>query len=537
MKQAFLFILFVLFVKIFVFSQILLPLNRDINLPFESKFNQKNTDFHTSIKPFPLSDISPVFNLDSVIYKDRNKEYTGKFKNYLWRKLRKESFIIVDTNDFYLTIDPLFNFEAGKNIISDSTANAYVNTRGFLINGNIGRNFSFSSSFFENQARFVDHVNDFVKEYHVVPGQGPVKSFKTNDFDYSSATGYITFVPIKSLNVQLGHGKHFFGEGYRSLLLSDNAFNYPYLKLTSNFWKIQYTSMYTSFINNVSNIFTSEFKKKYATFHFLSYNVNKRLNLSFFESTIWQSSKNNQNKGYSLEYLNPVIFVPAAVYKLNDTNNVMLGLNLRYKLFNKFSIYSQFVIDDIYLKKVKSKYGFIDNKIAYQIGIKGFDILKIKNLNFILEYNHARPYTYSCSSPAQNFSHYNQSLTHPLGANFKETVGILNYRYNDFLIEAKINYAIYGEDTLNSNYGKNIFYSENTATKGENSIGNSLLQGIKTTLFIKDFRICYLVNPATNFNLLLGLIDRELNSVTFNKHSVFVYFGIRTSLTNMYYDF
>ncbi len=34
----------------------------------------------------------------------------------------------------------------------------------------------------------------------------------------------------KYINFTLGRGKNFFGEGYRSFFLSDNAYSYPYFK-------------------------------------------------------------------------------------------------------------------------------------------------------------------------------------------------------------------------------------------------------------------------------------------------------------------
>jgi hypothetical protein len=37
------------------------------------------------------------------------------------------------------------------------------------------------------------------------------------------ATGYINHKPSKYFNLQLGHGQHFTGDGYRSLVLSDNT--------------------------------------------------------------------------------------------------------------------------------------------------------------------------------------------------------------------------------------------------------------------------------------------------------------------------
>ena len=49
-----------------------------------------------------------------------------------------------------------------------------------------------------------------------------------------------------------------------------------------------------------------------------------------------------------------------------------------------------------------------------------------------VEHNLARPYVYMHSTPGQtaiaNYTHYNQSIAHPLGANFNELPGIGRYR-------------------------------------------------------------------------------------------------------------
>lgn len=58
------------------------------------------------------------------------------------------------------------------------------------------------------------------------------------------ASGYVSYSSNKHFNFQVGHGKHFVGDGYRSLLLSDNALNYPYARITSTFGKLQYTNLY-----------------------------------------------------------------------------------------------------------------------------------------------------------------------------------------------------------------------------------------------------------------------------------------------------
>ena len=64
----------------------------------------------------------------------------------------------------------------------------------------------------------------------VVPGQGQWKDYsngKAFDFAYSSAL--LDYKAGKFLDFQLGYDKNFIGDGYRSMLLSDNSFNYPFL--------------------------------------------------------------------------------------------------------------------------------------------------------------------------------------------------------------------------------------------------------------------------------------------------------------------
>ena len=58
------------------------------------------------------------------------------------------------------------------------------------------------------------------------------------------SSGYVIYRPNNMFTLQFGHGKHFIGNGYRSLLLSDNSFNYPFLRIQTTFGKIQYTNLY-----------------------------------------------------------------------------------------------------------------------------------------------------------------------------------------------------------------------------------------------------------------------------------------------------
>ena len=236
----------------------------------------------------------------------QSKQTKDKSKSYISRKLKNESFIIVnDTADkFYLTIDPLFNLEAGADFADTTHEKLYRNTRGFLIRGDIGEKISFESSFYENQATYAKYIDEYIAStnnlfpqtnnsnynYAVIPGQGRSKTFRKNGYDYAMASGYISYSPNKIFNFQIGNGKHFVGDGYRSLLLSDNAFNYPYARITTTYKNIQYTNLYTSFMNltdgGVKTPANTErlFQKKVGSFQLLSFNLFNHLQLGLLNA-------------------------------------------------------------------------------------------------------------------------------------------------------------------------------------------------------------------------------------------------------------
>jgi hypothetical protein len=82
-----------------------------------------------------------------------------------------------------------------------------------------------------------------------VPGMINPKLFKTDAYDYAIAMGQISFSLNQHNNVQFGQGKNFIGNGYRSLMLSDNTA--PYLFLRNNIkWKnFEYTHIIASLQN------------------------------------------------------------------------------------------------------------------------------------------------------------------------------------------------------------------------------------------------------------------------------------------------
>ena len=554
-----------------IFAQQNVQMNREWGLEFERQLNLihsshsssvnindtigKSKINHNSAKADSVSDVDlscfkPYITKPKFSSKDKSKG------TYLYRKFREESFVVVnDTADkFRLNIDPLFNFQLGMDRADTTGEKLYTNTRGFMVRGGIGNKFAFETSFYENQSTFPRYLDSYIatttklfpqpantnENYAVIPGQGRSKPFKKNGYDYAMASGYVSYTPNKYFNFQIGNGKNFIGDGYRSLLLSDNAFNYPYARITTTYKNIQYTNLYTSFMNLTDGGVTTPahverlFQKKVGSFQLLSMNFFKRLQVGLFQGMIWEAADSTNRQHVNFNTFDPVIGVNTLNYGLHNTNNIVLGATIKIKFTNSISIFGQGMLDDV---NIKNDRGDKVNKYGYQIGIKYFDLFTIKNLHLQLEYNNVRPYSYSCTNPEQSYTHYNQSLAHPLGANFYEAVGFINYRLNNFFVELKGNYAVKGADSLNFNFGSNVFKSDNAYPISQNMENVQTTQGLKTTIVTEDIHIGYLLNKSSNFNIVFGVSNRTEQTDRKTNNTQWVYFGVRTSLTNLYYDF
>lgn len=488
---------------------------------------------HTSTRPFELNSVKKVCDVDSLYH----IPVEGRLKNIV---LNRSLIQYKKEKGFQFTADPLMNFEFGK--VSDSSGLSTVNTRGVLIEGTIGEKVAFQTRFYENQALYNDFRKNALRDGNVVPGQGMGKKFKETGLDYASSQGYLSYTPSEYLNVMCGHGKHFWGDGYRSLMLSDNSLSYPFLKVRGEAWRLKYDILYAQFIDPYTITYFDDEEKgygrKWGVFHYLDFVATDWLSFGVFESVIWQNADSLGNRGFDVNYLNPVVFFRPVEYSIGSPDNVLMGLNGKIRPIKNVTLYGQFMIDEFFLKYIKEGTGWWGNKFAFQGGLKAFDI-GVENLDVQFEGNLARPYTYSHRTTLQNYSHYKQSLAHPLGANFYEGVGIVKYRYKRLFLEAKTVYSIFGLDKGDFNYGKNIFrsyydrYDEN-GVKVE--FGHEIGQGLKTKMLDTQLTASFLVNPASNLNVSVGLWLNKYSNEQENASSTMLVFALRTSLENFYFD-
>ena len=95
------------------------------------------------------------FDLPNYI-RDSSKQYY-----LLTSLLYKKHLIELKGDDYYITFSPTIELSVGRNKEDSIQPRKFQNTRGFIIEGDFFKNFSFSSSFYENQARFTEYQTDY----------------------------------------------------------------------------------------------------------------------------------------------------------------------------------------------------------------------------------------------------------------------------------------------------------------------------------------------------------------------------------------
>lgn len=500
-----------------------LPLNRDIYYDIDRNGAKRGSTMHTGLRPV----LESRAELDNVM---GHRPDSTHYYYWITEHLFKEHLFAVKEGGFHLTIDPAFQFEVGREFREGTEfareRNMSHNGRGFWITGDLGPTVSFQTAFYENQATLTGYLYQYAQATGVVPGQGRIKDFNQRGLDFAWAMGNVSWTPKHWLNVQLGQGRHFVGNGYRSVLLSDNTFCYPYVKLSAitTDKRFQYTTIHAKLqlVGQADRLPTGDageslFYWKHATFQHLSMNVGPA-QLGLFEATLWNNIDSTGVRPFDPLQLNPVIGLNTVVNGFKGRNTQLLGLDAKVRVADKVLVYGQFALDD----PDRGRY-------AYQAGLQWFDLLR-RDLHVLLEYNSATSFAYTRADARMAYTHTGQPLAHPLGTGFSEVVGIVDYGIKQrYWLRALVSLAdLTGDSTATSVNGGDIFGPD--APLGDGS-GKSTPK----RLYL-DLSCALRLNQMTNMQLVLGWSTRDLTPAPARLNSSYLYIAFRTGLFNRYYD-
>lgn len=419
------------------------------------------------------------YNLGSLLL--NNSEWvTGskdsfQSKKPIWNTFykTKANFYEVNEKDFFLAVNPVI-----EQLQSDETGNktrVFLNSKGATLRGMIAGKLGFSAWLTDNQERGPGYVMDRISQFQAVPGEGYYKPFKQTGVDYFANRASIYFNAWKYFDFQFGYDKNFIGNGYRSLFLSDYSAPYLFLKFNTRIWKLNYQNIYMELISQHDRHTDYQYPKKYAVVHHLSFNVAPWLNLGLYENIVFSRADH-----YDFSYLNPIIFLVSAQQQNGSPDKATVGLDFKANVGHATQFYGQLLINEFVTKEVLHySRGWWGNKQGLQLGFKYIDVLGVRNLDLQLETNIVRPFTYQHNDSVTSYSHYNQPLAHPLGANFYELIGIVRYQpAYKWRLEGKIFYYKQGLDSAGVNFGSNIFEDYTTRSR---DYGFSVGSGIPAT--------------------------------------------------------
>lgn len=358
------------------------------------------------------------------------------------------------------------------------------------------------------------------------------KSYVTlsqSDFDlYTDIRSRVSYTPNHIFNFQAGLDHNFIGEGSRSLFLSDYGKPYPFGLIRAKFWRFEYSVMYQFMKERDQN----KWEGKFASSHHISFNPTSWLNIGIFESVIFQPKDTLLQRGFDVEYLNPVVFYRPQEYSLGSSDNVLLGMEISGHINDKHTIYSQVVLDEFYLAELRAKTGWWANKFGAQLGVKGrFEIGKHRFF-YRTEYNYVRPYTYSHISEELNHGNQGYSLAHPYGSNFMEILGELKWSLAKWNAKLFMNYAVKGEDKDGFSYGGDPYQSY---VNRPNEYGNYTGQGKQVNRFNAIISGSYRIMEQGNLNVFIENHFRFATSQPSMNYMLVI--GIRSQLWNDYRNY
>ena len=445
----------------------------------------------------------------------------------------------INTPEFHLRVNPMLNLALGPE--KGEASWTFLNQRGLEVRGDLDGRVYFYTNILETQARFPNYVRQWTREYQSIPGAGFYKRYESKilkvreGYDFNLANAYIGVQATKHIGIELGHGQHFIGNGYRSLFLSDVGNYTYYLKFNTRVWRLHYQNLFLE-LSPISTAVprpqNTLLPKKYIAAHYLNFKISPQLALGFFEATVF-----NRSRQFELQYLNPLILYRSVEGMIGSPDNVIVGFDGHWNFWKRFQLYGQLVVDEFLFSALykPDEKGWWGNKFGGQIGMKYIDAFGVDHLDVQVEFNAVRPYTYSSFDSLNSYTHYHQPLAHPLWSNFKEMVSILRYQPSPRLqVSGRLLLATRGENPESENFGANPLLGNSSRLA---DYGNSIGQGVRADIWLAGLDVSWQLYHKLFVETRILLRKKESADLLRNQETSLLSLGLRWNVWNRNLDF
>lgn len=487
------------------------PLGRMYDLDMQAKIAADESE------DAPFSAVKPVL-IPSNEPLPIEKEPLGTAR-WLRTHFFEDDFLQFSSDIHTITVNPILHFQRTyvrsdkdaelnyfkrqyKNGEHDGDKFYFLNTRGFEAFGRLGKRIFFNTEFYENQARYPRYEDSIINVMRGIPGQGFGKAFKVDGKDWAMVFGHISVDVNKHLTLTLGNGKNSIGSGYRSVILSDLSFNYPFLRADLQFGKFYYYVLWGYMQSDHWSYFstheTGESHYKYASYHVAGWKPNNQLELSVVEGVMWRNTnKDNVYKyGPNAMMFVPVIGLPLASYGFNEDNRVQIGFDVNYTPIKYIKLYGQ------YNYQGKNRTYNAHDFYGYQIGLHWFDLTfdNIKGLKSHLQLEFTNS-NISDGRQSSDFWNYGYPLT---------TLNVTRPDISEIYLAADIEYKRVAVEGL----WQHTQFSDR-----------------------KSLTLRYMLNRKTKWNIYATMMSRKVEFPNYDYDNNMLVIGMAICPQNFYFDF
>lgn len=525
--------LFIIVVICFTAGAQQVPLDVAVQNRFNELTISADTSVFTGFRSINWLELKPYLANRGTDVMDSVFGISHSSAGYAFKNMTTDNWIKANGAKHVFTIDPFINAAAG-----------YANKGGGLIQAVGGVQFqgvyndklSYSFGVNTGYREFPGYISSYVasnQNYQPGLGKGNVQG---NGYTSTQVNANLTYTGGRHLLVAAGYGKNFIGDGYRTLILSDNASNNPYVRLQARLWRFTYNVLYTRYETPRFQSFGRN-EVKFSTVHYLGINLSKRIQVGLYDNVTWLRNDTTSERGFDIQYLSPLIFLRPIEAQFGSPDNAFIGITGKYKFYKNGFIYGQVALDDlnltVSLERDAQHYG---NKYGLQLGLWNKDLFRISNLSWRLEWNAVRPYMYGhgFGKTGLNYTHNNQSLANPFNANFHEFISMFQYHNKRWYGSLENLFTIRGENPgLPYNNGEDLWGGE----EGVPIFGSKTLQGTRHKYFYNQLTAGYLLNPRNRLALQADVVYRSHTAPGISESTVFFMLGIQTRIFNYYHDF
>ena len=331
-----------------------------------------------------------------------------------------------------------------------------ITTLGFFLNGLAMPNLSFNAYaelslhksnkeeyFNTNYEPYLGYPCDILGDDEDRFGQG---NAKTCGFFYSR----IDWQATQYFKISGGYDYISYGPArHNKLTLRGADFNYKYKRpVPTPFFGFDLNMDFISYSQTIAQLKNDKEQRKLLHAHRLDFRILKNLNLGLSETVVYGE------RSTEVIYLVPFVPYMLAEGYAGDKDNKAISADISWKAFDKFTIYGELFIDDLY-----SITSFFDddwwgNKWAATLGF-AIDSAKIGifNWDYNFEYTRIEPWVYTHHKGMNfDYTHFGNSLGSDLGPNSREIYSNLGISYNH-LLRLDLSVSAIAKDTA---FGGNI---------------------------------------------------------------------------------